>query len=104
MSDTANGGGAPAPAKRKQQRAQSGPRVVYAIVQVLDEQGQPMKFDKTRIRILDVDTQAERMLTTVEASEKDHAFFIRSVLRGRTPRQGNTSTVSAVTQSSSPRR
>jgi hypothetical protein len=61
----------------------AGPRTIYAVLQVLDESGQPMLFDKKRVRIVALETSADTMLSLVEGDEHPNAFFIRGKLARR---------------------
>lgn len=61
-------------------RAPSAPKPVYAVVQVLDESGQPMAISKDRIRIVSFEKSAEAVLNKVESGEFLHAVYLRGLV------------------------
>lgn len=63
--------------KVKRTRAPSAPRKVYTILQVLDEAGEPTKFDKSRVRIVSFEKSGEDVLEKVESGNHPHAFYLR---------------------------
>jgi hypothetical protein len=76
---TGNGEQVVAP-KKKRTRSASPPRPAFFIVQVLDENGQPIAFDKRRIRIVSVERSAEKVLELVEAGNHEYAFYLRGIV------------------------
>lgn len=66
--------------KVKRTRSPSAPKPVYAVVQVLDESGEPMPISKERIRIVSFEKSAEAVLTKVESGEHKHAVYLRGVV------------------------
>ena len=83
---------AAAPVRRRAStgtRAPSGPRTVYAVIQVLDEAGEVLTFDKKRIKLIGLETSADTMLSMVD--DNANSFFIRGKLQRRSriaPSQG----------------
>ena len=70
--------------KAKKTRAPAKPRTVYALIEVLDENGNTINFDKARIRLLNIETKADRVLDVVEGDAHPHALVLRgSVQPGR---------------------
>ena len=63
------------PSRARRPRRPSPPRPAFFIVQVLDEQGQPMAFDKKRIKVVSVERSAEKVLEIVEGGNQPHVFF-----------------------------
>lgn len=68
------------PAKPKRTRAASQPKPAYFVVQILDETGAPMPFDKTRIKILGVERNADKVLEIVDGGSYPHAVYLRGVV------------------------
>jgi hypothetical protein len=79
------------PPKAKRKRTPSVPKPAFFIIQVLDEQGNPMQFDKKRIKLLSVQRDAEKtMELTEEGGPHPHAFYLRGIVpvtRQAAPRQ-----------------
>ena len=60
--------GAPAPAKAKRNRSPSVAKEAYFIIQIVDENGQPIEFDKKRVRIVSIEREAKNVLDLVETT------------------------------------
>lgn len=72
----------------KKRRPRSAPkaRPAFFVIQVLDEQGQPMPFDKKRIKVVLVERDAEVVMDVVDKGDNAHAFYIRGMMPpGRAP-------------------
>ena len=80
-----------APAKRaKRPRSPSVAKPAFFVIQVNDEDGNPMQFDKKRIRIVSVERNAEQVMELTEGGEHPHAFYLRGIVpvaRQSAPRQ-----------------
>ena len=75
--------------KAKRKRSASVAKPAFFIIQVLDEQGQPMAFDKKRVKIVSVERSAETVMELVESGNHPHAFYLRGIVpvaRVSTPR------------------
>jgi len=72
-------------AKQRKPRSPSPPKPAYFIVQVLDESGQPMLFDKARVKIIGVENNADRVLEIVEGNAFPHAFYLRGYVGSKRP-------------------
>lgn len=71
-----NHGTATTQAKRvTRPRSPSKPKTVFAVLQVLDEHGQPTEFPKSRINILGFEKDGLAVMDKVEANK--HAIHIR---------------------------
>lgn len=66
--------------KQRKKRTVSGPKPAFFIVQVLDEAGNPVQFDKSRLRILGIERSADRLLEIVEGGQNPHALYFRVLL------------------------
>lgn len=65
-------------------RAPQGPRTIYVVLQIMGEDGQPMLFDKKRVKLLTIDSSADAMLSVAENDANTNAFFIRGKIARRT--------------------
>lgn len=70
---------APAPKKRRA-RSPSVAKPAFIIMQLLGDDGQPMAFDKKKVKVLTVERSAERVLEAVESGEHTNAFYLRVVV------------------------
>jgi hypothetical protein len=68
------------PAKKRRARSASVPKPAYIILQLMGDDGQPMPFDKKRVRILAVERNPEKVLEAVESGEHNNAFYLRVVI------------------------
>lgn len=66
--------GAPVPRKA---RSPSAPKNVYAIIQVLDEAGEPMSLAKARVRVISFEKSGEAVLTKIESGDYPNALYLR---------------------------
>ena len=66
--------------KQKRKRSPSVAKPAFFIIQVLDEHGQPMQFDKKRVKLLRVERSADQVLEMVESGEYQHAFYLRGIV------------------------
>jgi len=56
------------------------PTAAFFVLQVLDDAGAPVEFDKKNLRIVSVERSAEKVLEIVEGGEHDHAFYVRGMV------------------------
>jgi hypothetical protein len=56
---------------------------VFIVAQVLDEAGNPVQFDKKRLKVVSVEVSAEKVLEKVEGGELDSAFYVRLIVPPR---------------------
>lgn len=73
------------PKAPRKPRSPSPPKAAYFIVQVLDENGSPMLFDKARVKIIGVENSADRVLEIVEGNSHPYAFYLRGYIGGSKP-------------------
>ena len=84
--------------KAKRKRSPSVAKPAFFVIQVLDDSGQPMPFDKKRIKLVKVERNAEAVLELVEGNEAPHAFYLRGIVpvtRTAQPRAAAQSTAPA---------
>lgn len=67
-------------AKRARTTAMSKP--VYVLLQISDESGQPMPFDKNRIKLVGMLRSGEDVLNAIEGGNVPNAFYLRGVVAG----------------------
>lgn len=66
--------------KQRRARSPSVAKPAFIIMQLLGEDGQPMAFDKRRVRVITVERSAEKVLEAVESGEHANAFYLRVVV------------------------
>jgi len=67
-------------AKKRRARSPSVAKPAFIIMQLLGEDGQPMSFDKRRVRVVAVERAAEKVLEAVESGEHTNAFYLRVIV------------------------
>jgi hypothetical protein len=76
-----------APVRKKRTRSSPKARPAYVIVQVLDESGVAMPFDKKRIKVVSVERNPENVMA-IALNEEEHSNSI--VLKVTVPASPNT--------------
>lgn len=61
----------------KQERKPAGPKTVYAVVQVLNEHGEPVAIPKGQVRVISFEKNAESVLAKVESGDYPNALYLR---------------------------
>jgi hypothetical protein len=69
-----------APAKRKRKRSASVAKPAFFVIQVLDDNGEPTHFDKSRIRLVKVERNAEAIMELMDNEDYPHAFYLRGIV------------------------
>ena len=69
-----------APAKRKRRRSASVAKPAFFVIQVLDDNGEPTHFDKSRIRLVKVERNAEAIMELMDNEDYPHAFYLRGIV------------------------
>jgi len=80
--------------KAKRKRSPSVAKPAFFVIQVLDENGQPVAFDKRHIKIVKVERNAEAVMEMMDNAEFPHAFYLRGIVpvtRTAAPQRGATS-------------
>ena len=90
---------AQAPAKAKRKRSPSVAKPAFFVIQILDESGQPVPFDKRRVKLLKVERNAEIIMEMMDNAEYPNAFYLRGIVpvarAGVATRGSSTSTAQA---------
>jgi hypothetical protein len=79
--------------KGRRRRSPSVAKPAFFIVQVLGDNGEPVPFDKKRMRIISVERSAEQVMELVENGDHPHAFYLRGIVpvartaQGKNPSQ-----------------
>jgi hypothetical protein len=68
------------PVKAKRKRSPSVAKPAFFIIQIMDEHGNPMQFDKKRVKLLRVERNADQVLEMVESGEHPFAFYLRGIV------------------------
>lgn len=66
--------------KVKRTRSPSAPKPVYAVIQVLDADGVPVKIEKGNVRVVSFEKSAEAVLAKVESGEFPNALYLRGIV------------------------
>lgn len=66
--------------KAKRTRTPSAPKPVYVLLQAVDENGTPVPFDKSRIKLVGFERSGEAVLETVEGNDMPNVFYLRGKL------------------------
>lgn len=77
---TPTNGEAAIPAKKKRTRSSPLARPAYIVVQVMDDAGQPVAFEKKRLKIIAVERTAEKVLEMTEGGDLPNAFYLRVIV------------------------
>lgn len=79
--DTANVQGQVQPvAKRKRSRSPSVAKPAFIVLQVIGDDGQPVDFDKKKLKVLAVERDPGKVLESIDAGEYSNAFYLRVVV------------------------
>lgn len=81
--------------KKKRSRAPSVAKPAYILMQMVDEDGSPVQFDKKLLRVVSVERSAEKVLETTEDGSVPHAFYLRVVVPVARPGQTRTKSAAA---------
>jgi hypothetical protein len=84
-----------APAKRKRTRSASVAKPAFFVLQMLNEEGEPVAFDKSRLKLVLVERNAEKIMEIMDNSTYPYAFYLRGIVpvqRQSAPRMAATDT------------
>ena len=70
----------PVPVKARRKRSPSVAKPAFFIIEIVDEQCQPMDFDKRRVKIVSVERSAEQVMELMEGGNHPHAFYLRGIV------------------------
>lgn len=68
------------PAKRKRTRSASVAKPAFFVLQMLDENDEPVAFDKSRLRLVLVERNAEKIMELMDNATHPHAFYMRGIV------------------------
>lgn len=68
------------PIKKKRTRSPSVAKPAFIVVQVLGEDGQPIEFDKRRLRVVMVERSAEKVMEMMEDGQHAHSLYLRVIV------------------------
>jgi hypothetical protein len=77
VEDTTNGD---APARRKRRRSASVAKPAFFVLQMLNEEGEPVAFDKSRLKLVLVERNAEKIMEIMDNSTYPYAFYLRGIV------------------------
>lgn len=87
------------PAKKKRTRSPSVAKPAFIIVQLMGDDGQPMHFDKRRVKVVAVERSAEKVMEAMEDGTHSNAFYLRVIVpagtRAGSPNQPKTAPAAA---------
>lgn len=66
--------------RQRRRRSPSVAKPAFFIVQILDESGQPMPFDKKRVKLVAVERSAEKVMDAMEGGTYPNAFYLRGIV------------------------
>ena len=66
--------------KQKRKRSPSVAKPAFFVIQVTDENGEPVQFDKRRIKIVSVERSAEQVMELIEDGKHPFAFYLRGIV------------------------
>ena len=66
-------------------RGPSLPKAAFFIVQILGDNGEPMPFDKRRLRLVSVERNAEKVMELMEEGTHPNAFYLRGMVPAGRP-------------------
>jgi hypothetical protein len=66
--------------RKRRPRSPTQARPAFVIVQILDERGNPVAFDKKRLKIIAVERSAEKVMEQMEDGTHPHALYLRIIV------------------------
>lgn len=66
--------------KKKRTRSPSVAKPAFVVMQLIGEDGQPMHFDKRRVRVVFVERNAEKVMEALEDGSHPNAFYLRVIV------------------------
>lgn len=85
----------PAPVKARRKRTPSVARPAFFVIQVTNEQGEPIAFDKKRIKLVTVERDAEVVMEMMDNASHPHAFYLRGIVPVKRVAQPRSTTPTA---------
>lgn len=68
------------PIRKRRNRSPSVAKPAFIVVQILGDDGQPVDFDKKKMRILAVERDPNKMLEMIDENQHPNAFYLRVIV------------------------
>lgn len=69
--------------KAKKTRKPSEPKPAFIVFQILDEAGNPVAFDKSRVNLISVTKSAAEALEIMDGGQYQHATYKAALVKGK---------------------
>lgn len=69
-----------APVKAKRKRSPSVAKPAFFVIQILDDAGEPVQFDKRKVKLVSVERNAEIVMELMENGTHPNAFYLRGIV------------------------
>ena len=69
-----------APVKAKRKRSPSVAKAAFFVIQILDDAGEPVPFDKRKVKLVSVERNAEIVMELMENGTHPNAFYLRGIV------------------------
>lgn len=66
--------------KTRKARSPSAPKAVYAVIRILDAEGNVVSVPKGQVEVISFERSAEAVLTKVESGDHPGAIYLRGIL------------------------
>lgn len=66
--------------KVKRKRSPSVAKPAFFVIQVLNDAGEPVPFDKRHVKLVSVERSAETVMEMMENGTHQHAFYLRGIV------------------------
>ena len=66
--------------KKRRARSPSVSKPAFVILQLMGEDGQPMAFEKKRVKVVAVERSAEKVMEAMEDGTHTNAFYLRVIV------------------------
>jgi hypothetical protein len=66
--------------KAKRKRSPSVAKPAFFVIQIVDDAGNPVPFDKRRVKLLRVERNAETVMEMMDNTEYPNAFYLRGIV------------------------
>lgn len=66
--------------KAKRKRAPSVAKPAFFVIEILGDDGQPIPFDKKRVKLISVERDAEKVMEMTDAGNHPNAFYLRGLV------------------------
>lgn len=66
-------------------RAPSLPKAAFFIIQILNDNGEPIQFSKKNVKLVAVERSAEKVMELMEEGTHQYAFYLRGMVPAGRP-------------------